>query len=247
MNDYSLFSIPIQNVKMDKAIQQITALLQGEVFQPVYFINAHCVNISQQDEEYFQIISQNEFNYADGAGMKIAARLFGKPLADNVNGTDLFPLLCSRLNESNYKMFLLGGCQDVIEKLVVNLETDYPGLNIAGHHHGYFDESENRKIVEMIHDSKSDILLVAMGVPQQEKWIHNRGRSSGVKVAMGVGGLFNFYSGSIPRAPKWMRRTGLEWLHRFLQEPSRLWKRYLIGNLLFLFRTLKRLINREEK
>ncbi|MBZ0255740.1 WecB/TagA/CpsF family glycosyltransferase, partial [bacterium] len=124
----------------------------------------------------------------------------------------------------------------VAEELKYKLETQYPKLHIVGVQDGFFEEKETPQIIQIIKETKTDILFVAMGVPKQEKWIAKYAAQSGARVAIGVGGLFNFYAGRIPRAPKWMRACGLEWLHRMLKEPGRLWKRYLIGNITFLVR-----------
>ncbi len=168
--------------------------------------------------------------------MKLAARWAGTPLMDNVNGTDLFPHLCDRLQQTDHALFLLGGEPGVAEELRRKLETQYPKLTLSGTRHGHFSDDDNQKVINQINQSNTDILLVAMGVPKQEKWITEFAPKTGARVAVGVGGLFNFYSGRIPRAPKWMRASGLEWLHRFIQEPGRLWRRYFIGNLVFILR-----------
>lgn len=116
------------------------------------------------------------------------------------------------------------------------MKTNYPELHIAGTQHGYFSKDEEPEIIEKIKASQADVLLTAMGVPLQEKWLAQHMQETGVTVAMGVGGLFDFYSGRIPRAPMWMRNAGLEWFFRFTQEPGRLWRRYFVGNGVFLCR-----------
>ena len=230
----NLFGVALQNVSLDQAVQQIIKRTGVCELAPVFFVNAHCVNIAASDPDYRQILQRAPLVYADGAGMQIAARWARTPLIDNVNGTDLFPLLCETLQETNLKVFLFGGAHGVAEELKYNLETQYPKITICGVQDGFFDEIETPQIIQSIQDAKTDILLVAMGVPKQEKWIAAYAAQTGARVA----GLFNFYSGRIPRAPKWMRSCGLEWLHRMAQEPGRLWKRYLIGNLVFLIRVV---------
>ncbi len=234
-----LFEFPIQNVNKMDAVQQIVTHLQNETTQPIFFINAHCVNAAFSDEQYRRILQNNHLNYADGVGMQIASRLLKAPLVDNVNGTDLFPLLCQTLNSlpSPPRIFLLGGEPGIAERLKSKMLEQYPRVRICGNHHGHFSDDENDTIALAIRESNADLLLVAMGVPKQEKWIAQYITHCGVKAAMGVGGLFNFYSGHIPRAPKWMQQIGLEWVHRLWQEPTRLGKRYLLGNVVFLCRT----------
>lgn len=238
MTKIKLLDIPIQNILLEQAVDNILDDLRSHHTSTIYFINAHCVNIAATDHEYREIVIHNHCNYADGIGMKLAANFFGISLVDNVNGTDLFPLLCRALQESGYSVYLLGAAPERLRNLVQNLKQDYPSLRIAGYHHGYFSHNENQQVIEQIRSCEPDVLLAAMGVPIQEKWIHIYSPQLGVPVMMGVGGLFDFYSGAIPRAPQWMRRIGLEWLYRFYQEPSRLWRRYLIGNMMFLMRVI---------
>lgn len=170
--------------------------------------------------------------------MSIAARAFGAKLVDNVNGTDLFPPLCEALAKQKASIFLLGGEPGVAEELGSRLTEKYPGLQIVGCHHGHFADTESPIIAQSIRNSYASVLFVAMGVPRQELWISQWGEETGAQTVLAVGGLFNFYAGKIPRAPIWMRKAKLEWLHRLAQEPKRMWRRYLVGNVVFLARTL---------
>jgi len=244
MTTIHLFDYPIENITKDEAVQKILQILESETYQPVYFINANCVNIAHRDQEYQNILKSNHLNLADGVGMKIASRILGNPLVDNVNGTDLFPILCRTLDllETSPRIFLLGGLPGVAEELKDKMLERYPNLTICGTHHGHFPKKYNETIEKQILNSNADLLFIAMGVPLQEKWIDRHGANCGVKVALGVGGLFNFYSGRISRAPQWMQNLGIEWLHRLWKEPIRLWKRYLVGNVIFLLRTVFRVV-----
>jgi exopolysaccharide biosynthesis WecB/TagA/CpsF family protein len=162
--------------------------------------------------------------------------MFGNGVKDNINGTDLFPLLCERLANTAHSIFLLGAREGVAESTAANMQERYPGLVIAGCQDGYFTPAEEDMVIDRINASGADVLLVAMGAPQQEKWIAKNRERLNVSLLMGVGGLFDFYSGRISRAPVWMREVGLEWVWRLLQEPGRMWRRYVIGNPLFLYR-----------
>ncbi len=167
--------------------------------------------------------------------MRIASFLHGSPLVDNVNGTDLFPRLCRALEGSGVRVFLLGAKPGVAERLKERARWLYPKLIICGAHHGYFGDDEETEIIAAIRETGTDLLLVAMGVPQQEKWVARNLPSTGAVVAIGVGALFDFYSGKLRRPPVWMQRLGLEWFGRLVQEPGRLWRRYLLGNFRFLW------------
>ncbi|MBI1391069.1 MAG: WecB/TagA/CpsF family glycosyltransferase [bacterium] len=235
-NRVDLFGISIHDVTLPQAVKLILASLDGEKAACVFFVNADCVNLAYRDAEYKAILRDGDLVFADGVGMRLAARAFGAPLLDNVNGTDLFPELCEALSGSSRRIFLLGGAPGVAEQLRERMSDRWPGVVICGAHHGYFNEQDNERVIALIRESRADLLLVAMGAPRQEKWIAAYAEAAGVRAAMGVGGLFNFYSDRIPRAPRWMRTTGLEWLHRLWMEPARLWRRYLIGNAIFLSR-----------
>ena len=157
-------------------------------------------------------------------------------LRANVNGTDLFPELCAQLQHSGLRLFLLGARPGIAEATAENMRKRFPGLDICGTRHGYFDRAQTRQVISEINRSGADIVLVAMGVPHQELWIDAHRQHLDARVLMGVGGLFDFYSGRISRAPVWVRELGMEWGWRILQEPGRMWKRYVIGNPLFLYR-----------
>jgi N-acetylglucosaminyldiphosphoundecaprenol N-acetyl-beta-D-mannosaminyltransferase len=134
-------------------------------------------------------------------------------------------------------MFLLGAKPGVAEKMKKNLEQKYNEIIISGVQDGYFDrQTGNDEVIEKINNSGAKILLVAFGAPNQEKWIYTNLQKLDVHAAIGVGGLFDFYSGNMPRAPKWMRELGIEWVFRLIKEPGRMWRRYIIGNPLFLQR-----------
>ena len=188
------------------------------------------------DDDYHQILRNMNQVYPDGIGVRLASQMFGNGVKDNINGTDLFPLLCERLVNTAHGIYLLGAREGVAESTAANMVKRYPGLNIAGYQHGYFTPEEEDEVLDRINTSGADVLMVAMGAPQQERWIaRNRARLN-VSILMGVGGLFDFYSGRISRAPVWIREVGLEWVWRLLQEPGRMWRRYVLGNPLFLYR-----------
>lgn len=233
-----LFGIPITNCSVDAAVERILVCLEKPELHTIFFVNAHCVNLSRGDMDYYTILNRATFVFGDGAGMRLAGAVLGQPLVENVNGTDLYPRLCERLRGRGTRLFLLGAAPGVAERMKAEAERHYPGIQIAGTQHGFFNPEENESVVQAIRASHAELLLVAMGVPAQEQWIATHAARTGVRVALGVGGLFNFYSGKIPRAPLGMRRMGLEWLHRLWMEPRRLWRRYLVGNMQFLITLL---------
>jgi N-acetylglucosaminyldiphosphoundecaprenol N-acetyl-beta-D-mannosaminyltransferase len=231
-----LFDLPIDNVTMREAVERIVAQCDRTAPRQVCFVNADCVNLSFKNPAYRRVLQSSWMVLADGIGMKLAGRAFGRDIRENLCGTDVFVGLCQSLAGTGKKLFLLGGRPGVAEGVVSWIERNHPGVRIAGTHHGYFTADQEPDVIRQIAESQADILLVAFGAPRQDQWINGHLAATGVRVALGVGGLFDYYCGRIPRAPLWVREIGMEWLFRVYQEPKRLWKRYFLGNAVFLAR-----------
>jgi len=226
------------NIDMAQAIAKLSQMIDGDTTQQVSFVNPACVNIAAHDRGYRRILARAAMVLPDGIGIKIAADIMGLPLKQNVNGTDLFPRLCEMLAHRGASMFLLGGQPGVAERVAQEVRAQWPTLRIAGLRDGFFGVAQEGEVAAEVRASGADVLLVARGVPMQDIFIDRQLHQLGVKVAIGVGGLFDFVSGRISRAPSWMRDTGLEWVYRLMQEPGRMWQRYLVGNFTFLGRVM---------
>ncbi|GMA20277.1 WecB/TagA/CpsF family glycosyltransferase [Arsenicicoccus piscis] len=250
---FSLLGVRIDNDTMSQAIDFIVehALdpavrdrpdprrYAGEGRWLAAFVNPGCLNIACEDEAYRSALNDMARVWPDGVGVRIAATRHGHAVRENVNGTDLFPLLCARAAKEGLSLFLLGARPGIAQASAEIMVADHPGLKIAGTQHGYFTEAETDQVIERINASGADVLLVAMGVPQQEAWLTAHHDQLTVPVRFGVGALFDITSGTIPRAPLFLREVGLEWVWRLLKEPRRMWRRYVLGNPLFLYRTWK--------
>jgi len=234
--NFHLFGVQIINTTMSRLLDQIEVMLDSGTQATVGFVNADCMNKCFGDEDYHQTLRKLDQVYPDGIGVRLAAQMFGNGVQDNINGTDLFPLLCERLAGTKKSIFLLGAREGVAEATARNMQELYPGLIIAGVQHGYYSAEAEGDVIDAINASGADVLLVAMGAPAQEHWIASRRGRLNVNMLMGVGGLFDFYSGRISRAPVWLREVGMEWIWRLFQEPGRMWRRYVVGNPLFLYR-----------
>ncbi len=226
------------NIDMTQAIDQLSRMIDGNTTQQVSFVNPACVNIAAHDRGYRRILARTAMVLPDGIGIKIAADIMGLPLKQNVNGTDLFPRLCDMLARRGASLYLLGGQPGVVERVAQEVQAQWPTLRIAGYRDGFFGVAHEGEVAAEVRASGADVLLVARGVPLQDIFIDRQLHQLGVKVAIGVGGLFDFVSGRISRAPNWMRDTGLEWVYRLMQEPGRMWQRYLVGNFTFLGRIM---------
>jgi N-acetylglucosaminyldiphosphoundecaprenol N-acetyl-beta-D-mannosaminyltransferase len=208
----------------------------------VAFVNPACLNAAREDPAYRDALAGCERVYADGIGIHLACRLLGLRLAENVNGTDLFPRLCEALASSGRSVYLLGARPGVAAAAAEAMARRVPRLIIAGTRHGYFPPEDTDAVIDAINRSGADVLLVAFGAPAQELWLARHRARLAPSIRIGVGGLFDFYSGRIPRAPRWLQELGLEWVWRLVQEPRRMWRRYLVGNPLFLWRVMRQRI-----
>lgn len=235
----SILGVPIDNYTLEQTLAWIHKRLEQSEPSQVCFVNADCVNIAYVNQPYFQVLGQAHLVLADGIGLKMGGNLLSRPIRENVNGTDMFPALCHMLSNTQKGLFLLGGRPGVAEDVCNWIAENHPLVRVCGYHHGFFSETDESTILDQIKNSGASLLLVALGAPRQDLWINRHLSQMNIPVAIGVGGLFDFYAGRIPRAPQWMRELCLEWTYRLLQEPGRMWKRYLIGNGLFLFRVIK--------
>ncbi|MFD2672727.1 WecB/TagA/CpsF family glycosyltransferase [Marinicrinis sediminis] len=217
--------------------QTVTEAVRQRKKERYYFVNAHCFNISQRDETYRHCLNEAEYVLNDGIGMEIGSKLFGIRFMENLNGTDLMPRLLGHFADCDISVFLLGGQQGVAEAAASSLKKRYPNLRVAGYLHGYY--SDQNWVVEQINRASPDVVIVAMGVPIQEKWIDRHFDRIDARAFFAVGAYLDFESDRIKRAPRWMRLLRFEWLFRLWLEPRRMWKRYLIGNGLFLYHVLK--------
>jgi N-acetylglucosaminyldiphosphoundecaprenol N-acetyl-beta-D-mannosaminyltransferase len=201
-------------------------------------VNAHTLNLAWSDPSFRDVLNQADLLLNDGSGVQLASRLAGRSFPDNLVGTDLTPQLCERAAARDVGVFLLGGRVGISERAVARLRQIVPGLRICGFHHGYFREAEVGRVRDLINGSGAGILLVAFGNPLQETWIHRNASKLRCDLCVGVGGLFDHLAGGLARAPSWMRRAGIEWIHILMGQPHK-WRRYIVGNPLFVVRAVK--------
>lgn len=238
----NFLGIKIAAVTTDEIIDRILELAIYGKRKMIAYVNAHCINASFSDNEYREILKQADLVYAGGKGVVWASKLFPQSLPERVNILDFFDKLAKRLIKNNITLYLLGGKPEVVKKAVCELKKRFSGLSILGFHHGFFKPEMEADIIKEINMLKPHILLVGMGVPKQEKWINKYLNQLDVNLCWAVGAVFSNFSGIFTRAPNWMIKCGLEWLYRLFQEPKRLWRRYLIGNFVFVYRVLKRYV-----
>lgn len=219
--------VPIDVATFDSMLQAIrTWIAAGDRTYQICTVSPEFVMIAQDDPSFMRVLHAADLCVADGVGLLFAARFLGHRLPERVTGSDGVPLIARQAAREGWKLFLLGAAPGIAEKAAARLVEDNPGLQIVGTHAGSPAVRDEEAIVARVNASGADILLVAYGAPNQDKWIaRNRDRLN-VAVAMGVGGTFDFLAGVVPRAPRWMRRMALEWLYRLYKQPWR-WRRML--------------------
>ncbi len=204
----------------------------------ISFLNANNANLMMRDADYRAILNRH-IVLPDGHGVDIASWLFhGKVFPANLNGTDFVPGLLTYMTTPR-RVAMIGARADVLERAAENFRKHSPWHEFVAVADGYFDDSRSDEIMARVRELKPDILLIAMGSPKQEKWIDRYVGPGHARLVIGVGALFDFVAGEVPRASLTVRRLRLEWLHRLIHEPGRLWRRYLLGNPRFLFYLLR--------
>lgn len=232
---------------MAQTVYWIADRAQSRTPTHIAFLNAHCANIAHKDWRYRDTLKNVDALLPDGSGVALAAKFEGQQLSENLNGTDLFEPLCRCLAFRRIPVFFLGGRPGVAEAASDNAKSNCPNLDVAGTRHGFFSPREEEDVIAEINASGARVVFVAFGVPSQDIWLARVRHRLHAPVVLGVGGLLDFVSGRIPRAPEWMRKTGTEWLYRLKCEPRRMWQRYLIGNVTFTARAAAHAIGRRKR
>lgn len=217
----TVLHVPIDVVTMSEAVATLEQFILQKRPHLIATANAEMVMLAQEDRELASILSQCHLVVPDGAGVVWAARYQGYTIPERVAGYDLAQNLLALAAEKGYRVFMFGSHPDVIGKAKHFALERYPGLRIVGTRHGFFKEQDESEIVQQIIEAKPDILLAALGVPKQEKWLSRNLAKLNVPVCMGVGGTFDVMAGAVQRAPLWMQRASLEWLFRLIQQPQR--------------------------
>jgi N-acetylglucosaminyldiphosphoundecaprenol N-acetyl-beta-D-mannosaminyltransferase len=229
--------VPIAQVTPDQALAEVERLYERDEPAFIAHTNAHTVNLAYEDPEYLGVLRRADLVLNDGKGMMLAARLLGDRLPRDMNGNYFTPLLLERCAQRGWPVFFLGAGPGVAAEAATMLEERFPGLKIAGTHDGFFATDEDA--IAALREAGAEVVLVGMGNPLQERWIDRCLDRTGARIGVGVGAFFDFITGNVPRAPDWMNRYGLEWLHRLAQEPKRMWRRYVLGNPKFVWRVIK--------
>lgn len=228
-------SAHLDNLSIDEALGMILAEPAADRARLLYFVHAHALNLARFNRDYANVLAGADALLPDGIGIRMAANLLGVALRHNINGTDLFPIMCREAAQKGIPIALIGGAPGVAEKCAQCIKEANRGLQVPVVVPGFFkDDDDARAAANRVRELGRSLVLVGMGSPRQEQWSWRFLRDVRGATVLTVGGLFDFYSGRIPRAPIFLREAGLEWVYRMIQEPRRLAKRYLVGNPLFI-------------
>jgi exopolysaccharide biosynthesis WecB/TagA/CpsF family protein len=226
----------LRTTLVDATTPQTIMALLAPGKRRVNFMNAHCFNVMARDRQYAAAVNSADFLLPDGIGVALAAKMTGQQLSSNLNGTDFIPALLQEATKRGKSVYLFGGTPGTAKTAADKLIHRMPGLRVVGVRDGYGQAQSDAEVVADINASGADIVLVALGVPMQELWLHRNAPYLDADLTMGVGAALDFFAGKVTRAPAVVRKAKCEWVWRLAMEPRRLAKRYLHGNVAFLAR-----------
>ncbi len=228
LQDYTVFNQPLNEINQSKAL--ISAL------------NAHSFNTVQKDEDFHKALQSCDVLLPDGISIVMAMRLLTGEKVRKIAGHDLFIYEMERLNNSGGKCFFLGSTENTLHLIHQRASTEYPNVQISSYSPPFkneFSDNDNRTMIEAVNSFEPDVLFIGMTAPKQEKWSHKHYHHLKAGHICCVGAVFDFYAGTVKRAPSWMISMGMEWFYRLIREPRRMWRRYLIGNTKFILNIIK--------
>ncbi|MCB0956493.1 MAG: WecB/TagA/CpsF family glycosyltransferase [Ilumatobacteraceae bacterium] len=232
-----LFGVDVDALTMDETVQRIMELVEAGTPVQHVVLNASKVVMMANDERLRAVIAACPVVNADGQSVVTASRILRRPLPERVAGIDLFVELVKRSAADGRSVYFLGARDEVLDEMVRRFREQYPALNIAGWRNGYWEDDD--AVVAQVREAHPDLVFLAIPSPRKEFWLAEHMPAMGVPFAMGVGGSFDVVAGKVKRAPVWVQRIGCEWVYRLVQEPRRMWKRYLVGNTKFIILTAK--------
>ena len=236
----SLLGIAIDTDSLDNLVERSMVVIEHGSGESIIFscANPHSLVVAQHDTEFRQALIQSDIVVADGAGITLLSRLFGIHTGPRITGTDYYIAMMTALQRrGGGRVVFFGSSERVLDLIACRFENDFPDVKLVGTISPPFrawSEFENEVLVNQINTAKPDVLWVGMTAPKQEKWVQQNRNRLNVPLIGSIGAVFDFYAGTKPRAPEWMCRMGIEWLHRLLKEPKRMWKRNFVSTPRFV-------------
>ncbi|NUQ81087.1 MAG: WecB/TagA/CpsF family glycosyltransferase [Bacteroidetes bacterium] len=235
----TLLGVGIDNLSSDDLGNTIISYIRSGAKAKILNVNIHCMNLAYQNPWLRTMLNQSEIVFCDGDGVRLGARLQGKTIREKITYNRWIWKLLEIAEKDQFSVYLIGSQAAVMEKTVEVLRTRFPEIRIAGYRDGFFRNKEDvNHTLESIRKARPNILILGMGMPLQEKWILEHDQNLSYNVVLTGGAVFDYISGHASMTPDWAYHLKLEWFYRFLHEPRRLFKRYIIGNPLFLIRIL---------
>jgi N-acetylglucosaminyldiphosphoundecaprenol N-acetyl-beta-D-mannosaminyltransferase len=248
INEIQEFGLNICPLPMSELVEHLDeSLAKNQSPVLISGVNAYAIVQSSEDKIYHDYLLKSSIVNIDGVSVVLALRFLGHSVKERVSCPDLFHELVKLAQKRQYSIYLLGSKYEVVSEAARNLKVRYPGLQIAGFDSGFFDAEKEREIVKDLKEKKPKMLFLGMPSPKKEAFAFRYTEELEIPLMLGVGGLFDIEAGMIKRAPLWIQRIGMEWFYRFIQEPRRMWRRYLIGNFRFILLVLKERLSGKKK
>lgn len=239
--------IPIMSTSMEEALDLVDESIQNRKNLHIGVVNAAKIVRMQTDAALRDSVFASDVIFADGMAVVWASRILGEPLVGRIAGIDLMFGILARGDKNHYRIYCLGATDEVVRKVEQEVLRLYPGVSLVGIRNGYFSDDEEQEVAQSIRDARPDVLFVGITSPKKENFLRRWQSFMDVPICHGVGGSFDVMAGKVRRAPEIWQKWGIEWLYRVLQEPRRLWRRYLVTNLKFICLVLKYRIGGQPK
>lgn len=236
-----LLGLPLHSVTVDDLHAYITRVVRADEQALILNLNVHCINLAHSHPWLRELLDEAQLVFCDGDGVRLGLRLLDLERPPKITYAHWIWQLAEHAAREGHSMYFLGARPEVAERAALCLRARHPTLRVVGTHHGYFDREgpENEAVLANVNRARPDILLVGMGMPTQERWLHDHRDRLDAHVLLTGGAVFDYASGRVRRAPRWMIDAQMEWMYRFVQDPRRLFGRYVVGNPTFLARVVR--------
>ncbi len=218
----NILGVPFDNISPSEAVDTMMSYLEGNGKNMVFTPNPEMVMEARKNAEFMKILNESSMNVPDGIGIVYASKLTKSPIKHRVAGYDMLLSTFDKMKDRSMTAYFFGAAPGIADKAKVAIEQKFKGLKVVGTADGYFDDKREKEIIAEINEKKPNLLLVGIGFPKQEKWIYSNINALNIKVAVGVGGSFDGWSGNVPRAPEFFVKHNLEWFYRLMKQPSRI-------------------------
>jgi N-acetylglucosaminyldiphosphoundecaprenol N-acetyl-beta-D-mannosaminyltransferase len=239
LNSVNILDVNVSCLDIKGIFACVKEWVEGDLRRTNLYVNAHCLNIANEDTYYRRLLNRADIVYADGISVVWCSRILGGCKLQKDTGADWIKDFCRFAEQESIRIYILVGGEGVAQKAKDNLLKSYPEIKIVGYGDGYFINKSEVQVLSEIRVLSPQVLFVGMGTPHQERWIFEHREEISAPVCWGVGALFDYVAGIKSRIPPWMGRVGLEWSYRLIVDPAGKWERYIIGNPRFVARIIR--------